>query len=416
VNPAGETSDTVATVDPGRGRILAIIGVALFAVSAGWVVALWFQLGVAVVRPESSLPVGRDFAVFYTGAALAEGGEWHSLYDVAEFQREYDRVTALDSPVGGPVFRYPPPTALVLVPLARVSLKTALVVWTALTVAGCLIALRAARVGLPVAAAMMLTVPGFLTIALGQNTLVTLLVVCAALVLLDRGRLVAAGVVLGLLVLKPQLLIGVVVWLAAAPRRSRRELAGVVVGAGGIVAASLPFTLDGWREYLGALSSLSQPPNTVGRPYFSGLDFLRFLFGDGRLAVVAWVVLVCVVIWVLVRTVRSSVQNPAVGLAVAVLGSLLLSPHLVSYDWLLLVVPGVVLWRRFSSVRPVLVLSAGVLSVAALITPSIVSAMIEDFGWAFSPAFPLLLVLAVLVLRMVGSPQALPNSPGQHVA
>jgi hypothetical protein len=416
LNPAGETPDAVATVDFGRRRILAIIGVALFAVSAGWVVALWFQLGNAIVRPESSLPAGRDFAVFYTGAALAENGAWHSLYDVEEFQREYDQVTGLDSPVGGPVFRYPPPTALVLVPLARVPLKTALVVWTALTAAGCLVALRAAHVGLPVAAAMMLTVPGFLTIALGQNTLVTLLVVCAALVLLDRGRLVAAGVVLGLLVLKPQLLIGVVVWLAAAPRRSRRELAGVVVGAGGIVAASLPFTLDGWREYLGALSSLSQPPNTVGRPYFSGLDFLRFLFGDGTLALVTWVVLVCVVIWVLVRTVRASVQNPAVGLAVAVLGSLLLSPHLVSYDWLLLVVPGVVFWRRFGSARPVLVFSAGMLSAAALITPSIVSAMIESLGWAFSPAFPLLLILAVVVLRVTDTTPNRVVSPIQHVS
>ncbi len=378
-------------------------------VSVAWVVAVMAR--VYLMAAETALSwsrgldvwfLGRDFAVFYTGGSLARAGEWSALYELASFARAFNRVTGLDLPAGGPIFRYPPPTALAFVPTNGLSLGTALVIWTLLGIAAWWAATKVLRIGPLAATIVALSIPAYSTLALGQNTFFFVAVFAAVVAAARRDWDLGVGLALGLLVFKPQLALGPVIWWLASPGR-RRQLAGAVISGGTVLGVSALVAPDGWATYLGRLSILADPGPTNRTWYFSGLDFFRILLPDSNLAWVAWLVITAlVVVWSgrIFRRLGADLEGGA-GLAVVV--TLLTSPHLVAYDWLLLVVPGAVLWRRAPRLRARLLVGGALLDLTALLGPDLAAQQIGLFGRGLHPAFPVLLAVAVLVFGSVPS-------------
>lgn len=383
-----------------RSRILWLVGVSSLTVAAIRISILWYQrvsafvhglrMGATVILP--------DFTMMYTAGKLVEQGRWNEVYDVTSFAHAYTHVAGYQAQVGSAVFPYPPPTGLVLSIVSRLNLASATILWTLLSLAAVSVGTRLITRSWWPLPLVLLSMPALLAIRLGQNTAFSLLVLAVGLLLIRKDHPLAAGAILGLLILKPQLALGLVLWWVVSPKRLSREALGAAISAGGILVMSLIIAPDGWRTYLSSLSDLVNPPGIIPAGSFSLMDFTRFLIGSGTTANVitfTGTVFLLVVFAIMLRRFRAS---PRLGFGVALLASVLLSPHMVSYDWLLLLVPGAILWEHFRPLRPELISSAGVLSLSAVYSAEIVVGSLRVDGWAFSPAFPLLLMAATWLL------------------
>ena len=339
-----------------------------------------------------------------TGGRLALTGNWAQLYNLGSFVDAYNQATGLVLRTGGAVFPYPPPTALALAPFSILRVSLALHVWLITSIAALLIGSRLISGAWTLFPIALLTTPAYVTMDLGQNTMFSFLVLALALVSYRRDHRLLGGAALGILVFKPQLAIGFVLWWLVNPRLYRREVAGAALVSASVIVGSLFLALDGWRDYISSVAELFQPPGMVPLGSFSLLDFVRFLLpGRGTLAMALVGFGMAGMVWAFVALFRRWESDLEIGFALAVVASILLSPHLVVYDWLLLLVPGAILWQRLPDLRPQLTFAGGLLSLAALLSADVVSRSLAVGGSAFSPAFPVLVLLGSwLVVRTGG--------------
>lgn len=394
-------------------RTLRVIGLAAAGGAGVKFVQFWIEWISDISRliRTGHLATGLDFAMMYTGAKLASAGRWADAYHLERFLGAYNSVTGLTLPAGAAVFPYPPSTALALVPQTLLPLQSSLILWLTVSLVAFVLSTRLLRIPpLAGAAILLLTAPAYMTIRLGQNTMFSLLIVSVALGLLRRGNRFAAGVAIGLLVLKPQLLIGFGLWWLMAPRTRIREGSGAVVGVLGVLIPSFAIAPDAWRIYLESFSSLAAPPGMIPLGSFSWLDFVRFLFqGHPAASLIVSAVGLTALIAGLGYVLKEQTSDPELAFALAVLATVLLSPRIVVYDWLLLVVPGAVVWQRVPRLQAQITLSAGLLSLASLVNSEAVARSLNTAGWALAPAFPILVLVVLWLaprLRSEGEPSA----------
>ena len=347
-------------------------------------VGLLAVLLAAAIRSGADLPGNEglrarsgDFSQFYTAGLLANRGEIDRLYDQAYFfglQREWKED-------GGLFSLYPPMMALFMMPLARLPFHAALVVWWGIQAAcfagvgwilyGMMDLSRRWRV---IALASLANLfPLAIAVRMAHLAPMLLLVLAGGIVLHSRGKTVSAGLLLSLLAIKPQLAVGLVLWLCL--RRDLRTLAGVAAGmlaqAAAVAAAFGPAV---FRDYLQQLPVIAAICRTLFHysPIFeqsaSGIvDNLLWMHGADRsvriVAMLAAHILAAAAASILlVRTVSAArpftfgkVARREPGTlrvahaaqyeyAAAVLFMLLFPPYLLVYDLLLLAVPLVLLW------------------------------------------------------------------------
>lgn len=236
-------------------RILAVLGIA---------VVLAFYIEVLAHAPAT----GQDFRLFYAAATvLRHGGD---PYDQRQLYRAearlYRPVTAAQrSLLQGNPLPEGPPLVLALRPLVGLLPTTAYRLYAAFlaTAAAAAVALLAllwpARHGLRRAVLGLISPVVFLGVMLGQPDALFLLAFTLALWLLGRGRAAPAGALLAIGLIKPQIIAGPIVLLAAlAWRRGRLGayagglLAGLLAFAGAGLAFAGPAVTEGWlRELAG---------------------------------------------------------------------------------------------------------------------------------------------------------------------
>ncbi|MEX5726723.1 arabinofuranan 3-O-arabinosyltransferase [Rhodovulum iodosum] len=141
---------------------------------------------------------GTDFCIFWGAAKLALAGD-----ALAVFDQQALAAASLNVDRGWFPFLHPPGTLLLFAPLGAVSAGLA---W----VAFCLVSLGALALALRLSAGRLwgdlMLAPAFLpALLLGQFTLIWAAGLAAALACLGGGRRIAAGVLIGLLTLKPTL-------------------------------------------------------------------------------------------------------------------------------------------------------------------------------------------------------------------
>ncbi|MDH3248991.1 MAG: DUF2029 domain-containing protein, partial [Acidimicrobiia bacterium] len=256
---------------------------------SGWVPAMLAALANVDVEPVVG---GGDFEMFWTAAGLAAEGDWATAYDLDGL------AAAMDAPVDSVSFAYPPPLAQALRPLTGLDYPIALASWLGIGVLALLTVLvtggRAAAIGI---VAMLFS----LYVALRFGQLAPLTMLCAYL----GGRAIQAdrrflgGALLGLLVLKPQFVLGPMIVILATAELRRRVLAGVVASAGTVAGLSLVISPEGWSAWLSGLSEITSPAVST-RWDFSIRAVTDWLPSWG--SPVASVLLGGVVIWVALRS------------------------------------------------------------------------------------------------------------------
>jgi alpha-1,2-mannosyltransferase len=279
-----------------------------------------------------------DFVHFYTLGHIAQDGPPSELYDVeAQYRRQLAILPASAGHHYLPV--YPPQTALIFAPLARLPYLTAGFVWALVSIAAFAIAVwlawRPARLALDrsslVAAAAAAFPPLWSLVLNGQTTAVPIVAFAAGTHALVRGRRLLAGLALGLLFVKPQF--GLVLAVVTVACREWAILGGLAL-SGAAQAAAVVGLLGraALEDYLHVLTRLTTM-RTLLEPRIDQMHSIaavtRLL--PGPLEFAAWFLSSAIACWAVVRVWRSAVPV-VVHAAALVLGSVLVNPHVNSYD------------------------------------------------------------------------------------
>ena len=190
--------------------------------------------------------VGRDFLNYWSGSRLFLSGHLSTLYDPAAYST-YLRL-AWGQGFGALSFSYPPTLLLFISWLGLLPYGVALALWSVLG-AGLLIAAGWPYTKRPsILIALALAPAVLICLDDGQNGLITGAVLVAALRLIDR-RPVLAGVLIGLLTVKPQLgvLLPIVLFCAG---RWKTIGAATATAIGLAVLSVLIVGVEPWRLYL----------------------------------------------------------------------------------------------------------------------------------------------------------------------
>ena len=328
-------------------------------------------LGNALLDPSRGLgtaDLGHDFLAMYTAGAMVRDGRSADLYDLKQVQAaEAKTVDQYALRVGGEPGRlrnvapwwYPPFFALAFAPLAALPYPAALRLWTLFNL-GCLIAAMAllARMlgeradwkqrGL-VPLLVPTSWPFILAISHGQNTFLSLLLLCGVATFWRAGNALAAGLIGGLLCYKPQLAAAVAAGLVLT--LGGRALLGLLLSGGSLLVANvllLPGTLGDWLGRLPAnLATVRFEHVYQWDRHVTLLAFFRSLVQGRGVGETAWAVSVltglCGVVLALalcatgLRVRRPVIQDRL--LAAVIVAMPLLMPFYFDYDLLLLAVP-----------------------------------------------------------------------------
>ena len=224
---------------------------------AASICAVLSLMGVLVPWAFSGTPRSADFGSYYVAGRLL----MHSpplLYSIGV---QHSEAVALHLTKFLP-WAHPAPEALIFAPLSELSLETAFHVWAIVN----LLLLCLVVYGLRDYLAKLTVVEGYSVfacvliplgsgIAQGQDHILTLLLYCAAFLLLQSGKETQAGLMLGLALIRFQLTLPVLLCFLAL--RRWRVIAGAVFATVGLIIASFAIVGPGlFRTYLSALRYL----------------------------------------------------------------------------------------------------------------------------------------------------------------
>jgi len=271
-----------------------------------------------------------DFLVFWSAARYVQQAPLHEVYDPATF--EAFRLTLGDQLVSRLPFVYPPFTAFLFTPFGMLPFDRALLLWNA----GCLGLYLAAvwatiKPGLPAALAALVAPATVVTLMAGQVGLLT-----AALTLLGIAQLgrrpVVAGVLLGLLALKPQLaLLPCLVLLTS--RQHRACIAAALTVSLLVLASVLAFGIDAWIGWVHGLGGFAGGLNHSAPHQLYGITVYFTLLSlglDQHLALAAQALTTLLVLWTVTRALRRGLGAPQRMLIVV--GVYLATPYAEVYD------------------------------------------------------------------------------------
>jgi hypothetical protein len=380
-----------------RRLIVVALGVAGVIVLLLWV--LWTMAVIPGGIDQSGTPVGWDFRAFHNAATLMSQGSADAMYQ-QPWPAEMD----------GPPFVNPPFTAFFFLPFVLLGVVPAWGLWALLSVAGMAIGFRALGISswtLATAAALV-TVPVFFAFRLGQTSLIVFMLMSLAYAAMSRGNLRTGGALLGLVVFKPQLLVGFVFWWASRWRQMRPAIVGGFATGGALIAISLIAFPFAWVSFVEVVGTLPELYAFGDSPYYEFAAWnLVVTDAPASTTLISWLSLLLTIVGGLalvwfVRRVRDDLPLAFAGaVAVALIGS----AHIVVHDWTLLIIPGVLLWQRLPRERLAWAAMGLALLYTTLLSPFFVLYQLEAFGWAFNAAPAVLLactiVAAVIAVRRV---------------
>lgn len=273
-----------------------------------------------------------DFRLYYSAATIGLHQGWGRIYD-AGLQRA---AVAAAWPMGPGIewFPYvnPPPMAWLVAPLTLVPAPVAYVPWVTLVAVSLVVASQLAAPPDPLrriafAGLGLGFLPTFVAVAYGQPAPLLALALILAWWFLARDREVAAGVVLSLMVIKPQVALLVPLALLAAGR-VRAVLAWLLVAGSLTVVSLLLLGTAGVEQYL-----------ALAGPLYADTYFQRWslasLVGSGP----AWYAAVAVVVAATLYAARRCRRDAGLVITVGVCGSLLTNHYLTPADFTVLLVP-----------------------------------------------------------------------------
>ncbi|MEP6653103.1 MAG: glycosyltransferase family 87 protein, partial [Myxococcales bacterium] len=190
-------------------------------------------------------------------------------------------------------------------------------------------------------------------LVLGQPSAWYLLFICATLFLWTRGQPVWAGMVISLMMLKPN--VGLVFPLLFVVRGERRLLLGWLAGFSVLLLSTIPLGATVWRGYLEGMRTVSGIVDQIPtwRQHTIAAFWRSFVHGP-RLRTALWLAcalpLAAVTGWAWLKADRKRSALPRL-LGITVLLAVTCSPYLHHYDAIIVALPGMVWYLDPGSFR-----------------------------------------------------------------
>lgn len=364
--------------------------------------ALWFAWFLSLLLGAGKFDlagqvVGTDYVQFYAAGSTLLTGESARLYDI-EYQKKLEQDIVGKTFDGHHAFITPPFFAWLFVPLSLLPYTWSFALWSLLGLVCLWLSLQwtgAAQPGRWLGWALT-WFPVFSSISFGQNGLLSLGLLSLTCLLWCRERRWLAGLVCSLVLYKPQLALGVgFLWLLEW-RRDWQALAGLTVG--GAMLAGLSFGL--LPESSGAYMELSCKvlPAMAGQegfplwhahtprafwllltPGLPALGEALALFSS-----IAGIV-VFIFFW---RKLRG---EPVLLFAGAVCLTLWIAPHAMIYDWTILLIPAVSLWKNRPDCRGLWKVLFALIWVATFLSGTLTLAQLKMLPFAVQASIPVLM-------------------------
>lgn len=377
-----------------------------------WVVALLGSVAAISAWLVHALGQGLfalDFSVFHLGGSMIRTSGYGAAYDHAGFETAmvgYHPSLADDPSIAH--FISSPNFGWVVQALALVDRGPALVAWT---VAGLVAAAVSARMlgldrrWLPV----IVLSPWFvLNVTLGQTGAFALLAFAAAVRCAAADRRWALGAIVGLLALKPTLLVGFAALWILRPREHRREITAAAAAAALFV---LPTVVDGlapWRAFLDSTANRVELESDWAQLSLGFYEFGKALTpGSGSTSSLLWAGLALASTFGLAElTHRRWAGDVAAQTAAAAVLTVWGSPHLLAYDALILVAPVAVLAARGQLDARRAGILAALFSMPLAIGPALTAVQHDLLGRAIAVETVAFVVAVVLMVRWASAPKA----------
>jgi hypothetical protein len=308
----------------------------LFALAYGLLWLFQLDLGKTIPRDGTTLVVGRDFLNFWMAGRAAWGPDAARFYDLATYQAEVAKVTGPG--YLGQVWSYPPSIMLLAAPFGRLPYLAGLLLWTLIGPVVLHLALRPWTRDWRVHVAVLLCPAAVFGLISGQFAYLATALILTVL-RWRTARPWAAGALLGLLALKPQLGLYFPLMLLAA--RDWKVIGAAAVSMLCVVGLSIAiWGTAPWLAYLseglGTQSRVLSDPEVLAGPFMptvfmnlrsAGLSLDVARIGQGVASLIAAAMIVH-------RFIRKPAANDwnanALFLAAAVFGT----PYMLSYDTL----------------------------------------------------------------------------------
>jgi hypothetical protein len=210
-----------------------------------------------------------DFSAFWPAARLARAGDFAAIYDPARF--EAYRQSVFFARVGELNWFYPPPSLMVVLPFGLLPFGLAFYAWVTILMGLAAWLLRMVRLPWLVIAAALLSPACLWNLELGQFGAVTGAAIVFSLLAIDVAPR-WAGIVLGLLIIKPQA--GLLVPVAFLSGRHLRAVAAAVAAVlAMLILTTGCFGWAVWHAYLTTGLAVSRavinaPPMVAGYEHF----------------------------------------------------------------------------------------------------------------------------------------------------
>jgi hypothetical protein len=334
-----------------RLRYAWIIGFFLW---AGWLVSIFLGSGNKDLNGQI---IGPDYVQFYTAGHIMLQGSSAQLYDMGFQQLSQQEL------VGGEwndfvPFAGPPFFASLAVPFAKLSYPLSFALWTLIGFLGLWASLGLLDIeNRQRSFVWALTwYPVFAAISFGQNSLLSLFLFCLIYRLIRKRRLGVAGLVSSFLLFKPQWVIVLVLFWILEWRAYKSALLGLVLGTAILSLLSFWRLPDASWAYVDFAQKVlpgwqSQP----GFPLYhlhtvSGFWLLLLRHHPGwadvlSLASMALGIFCFVLFW---RQYRDQLTLLFSGV---ICFTLWINPHVMIYDWTVLLIPALLLWQHVPNLR-----------------------------------------------------------------
>jgi alpha-1,2-mannosyltransferase len=407
-----------------------------FAVLAASLIGIGFLIATSDgLNDRFGRPLGTDFASFYAAGSLVRDGMAAAAFDqAAHFARE-QAIFGAAAPYYA--FQYPPVFLLVAGALAQLPYVPALALWQGASLILYLLAVRTILLIPPLkaeAVAAQSAVTGrvdasvggieriwlllalafpaaFINLGHGQNGFLTVALFGCALAVLDRRPWIA-GILMGLLVYKPQF--GLMIPLVLLATGRWRVIAAATATVAALVLVTLlAFGPAVWPAFFASMTftrTVLLEQGEVGWYKMQSIfSWVRMWGGPVALAYLVQGIVALAVAIALVWLWRSNTRYPLKAAALLI-GSLMSTPFCLDYD-LMLLAPAIAylaadgLKRGFGTYEKTVLAALWIVPLIARSVPQV----------TFVPlAVPLMLLSFVLLLRRTGLFKTLSLSPAKH--
>lgn len=327
--------------------------------------------------------IGTDHTAFHTAALLLADGRGDVLFeypDLRAFKAEQELLTG--KPGFFDPFRNPPFYALPYEATARLPYLLSFAIWALIgllaLVAG-LYLIRGRNIGRPLIWSLSFY-PIFAVVSFGQNTLLSIGFFALVYRCLISERRFLAGVAAGLLLFKPQLLLGLGIWWLLSWRKYWPSLVGLCVSAG--LFAGLSF----WLVPNESLMWLQRLPDIAKYDQFEFFNLHNSRgFGDlltGNRTIGVYFGLAGLLLsmgWLTAFWARHR-HDVSLMFSAALLATLWGSPHTMTYEWGIAILPAILLWDHRPSQRDTWLLIFALCWVAMFLSTPLTKAQLTLTG------------------------------------